>query len=395
MVVMPAVATTASPVLVAVPTPVRQARPGVVLRPVLAVPQLVVLVLATPVAVGLAVAGWTAALVGGRVPSSVADRLVAYLRFETRLVAYLLFLTDAYPPFSGTDLAYPVRLTARPAPLNRLAVAFRLLLAVPVVLTGALVAVGLVPVLLGVTILRAVDGETVSSTWHEVCAAAVRYQARTLGYLLLLTPEYPWGLLGDHGHDRTPPPPALVYPPPHEPSPPSPTEDPYWQIVLGDRAKNAVVLVLVVGIAVVMAANVVTAVSRYRHLRTTESAATSVGAAYAGLASSVVTYESRSRSCSATAVPFLCLDAAARTVSSAFASFVARVSTTAVPSAAVGPRALLVTDGRQAEADFTLIASSSSAVAYQAAVENVDVTDLLLRFDQDYQSLGFVLAPSG
>lgn len=56
------------------------------------------------------------------------DFAVGYLRYSTRLTAYLYYATDAYPPFSGReDDAYPVRVHVAPplAQYNRVKVFFR------------------------------------------------------------------------------------------------------------------------------------------------------------------------------------------------------------------------------------------------------------------------------
>ena len=53
------------------------------------------------------------------------------MRWYSRVGAYLLLLTDEYPPFVFGDAAYPVRLAVGSGKLNRLTVLFRLILAIP------------------------------------------------------------------------------------------------------------------------------------------------------------------------------------------------------------------------------------------------------------------------
>lgn len=214
----------AAPVLVAFGAPARQRRLTVVLRPLLALPQLVALVALAPVVGVVTVIGWFCALATGRLPRWAADRLVGWGRWQTRVAAYLLLLTDVYPPFSRDDAAYPVPVTARPDRLNRWSVAFRLLLGLPAMVVAATVLYGIATIVLVVSwFVVLVTGELPSSL-HQVFAATVRYQTRLTGYLTLVTSEYPWGLLGDPepGADG----------PDWLPAPPSPVDDPYWQMVL-------------------------------------------------------------------------------------------------------------------------------------------------------------------
>jgi hypothetical protein len=46
---------------------------------------------------------WFAVLFTGRYPRGMFDFVVGYLRWNQRLNAYLMFLTDAYPPFSNRE----------------------------------------------------------------------------------------------------------------------------------------------------------------------------------------------------------------------------------------------------------------------------------------------------
>ena len=146
MVVVPDVAPGPAPVLLVAAPPARQRRATVALRLVLAAPHLVLALVLVPVVVVLAVAGWAGAVVDGRLPAAVAGRLVGYLRWQTRLLAYLLLLTDLYPPFSAADCAYPVRLTAPVGRLSRPAVIFRLVLALPALVVVTTVTYGTVVV---------------------------------------------------------------------------------------------------------------------------------------------------------------------------------------------------------------------------------------------------------
>jgi hypothetical protein len=384
---MPVARPAAAPVLVAVDGPVQQRRTTVALRLVLALPHLLALLLVVPAVVVVAVVGWCGALVLGRLPRVAAEFLTGWLRWQTRLYAYLFLLTDVYPPFSLSDAPYPVRLTTQPGALNRWAVAFRLLLAVPATVVAATVTYGIAGVVLVVTWVIVLVNGRFPPNLHQVFAAFVRYEARLLGYLTMVTSQYPWGLLGDPETSA----PAADW----QPTPPSPVHDPYWQVVLTARAKNLVVFVLVVGVLSVVGVNIANAAARYDRFHTEEAAGSRVQAAYQALGTAVIGYESRTRSCAGTAQPLPCLTDAAQTVSRAFSVFVTRVAATSMPASAMPARGVLVSDGRRAQEDFAQLSDSSSAGRYQLVIESSNLARLLLRFDQDYETLGTRLSDLG
>src|SRR5262249_394123 len=111
---------------------------------------------------------------------------------------YYFLLTDRYPPFSMNDVAYPVSLSldGPPPKLNRFAVFFRLLLVVPANFLEAFFGAGLYVVMFVAWCIAPVIGR-VPRPVHLTLAAGLRSILRINAYLGLLTPEYPWGLLGD------------------------------------------------------------------------------------------------------------------------------------------------------------------------------------------------------
>jgi hypothetical protein len=374
--------------LVAVGPPERQRRPTVAARLVLALPHLVVLALLAPVAVVAAVVGWSGALATGRPPIFAADFLSGYLRSQTRVFAYLLLLTDDYPPFSRADADYPVRVTTSPAVLNRWSVAFRLVLVLPAVLVVVAVAYPMATVVLVVSWLVVLVGGRLPASLHGIYSAFLRYQARVSGYLALLTSEYPWGLLGDA--DTAGPAPGGL-----QPSPPSPVHDPYWRLVLTPRAKNLLVFVIVLGVASVSAVNIAHAVSRYHQITTDEQASVDVQNAYTSLSRAVVGYETETKACADSVDGLTCLTQAAQSVSDAFSVFDRHLTTTTMPAGATAARGVVVTDGTHAGQAFARLSASSSAGRYELVIETSDLPLLLTRFDQDYLALGTTLTDLG
>lgn len=184
-------------ILVAFAEPADQGRLTVLVRIILAIPHLVVLWVLGIAAEVVALICWFAALVTGRLPTGLAEFQVGYLRWATRVYAYLYLLTDVYPPFELADADYPVRVRAEPGLLNRLAVLFRIILVIPAWIVSAVLLYGLSFLVMLVTWLIVLIAGRMPRPLHEALAAAVRYQARVTGYFLMLTARYPGGLFGD------------------------------------------------------------------------------------------------------------------------------------------------------------------------------------------------------
>ena len=107
---------TPGPVLVAVAGPAAQRRVTVAFRLLLAVPHLIVLYVLGIAASVVVVIGWFGALATGRLPGFAADYLSGYLRWYGRTAAYLLLLTDEYPPFALDEGGGAVAGAAAPPP---------------------------------------------------------------------------------------------------------------------------------------------------------------------------------------------------------------------------------------------------------------------------------------
>jgi hypothetical protein len=187
------------PILLAVASPGPQPRFGVLFRLILAIPHLFLIVVLGIAAEVVAFLGWWGALFTARLPQFAVDYLSGYLRWATRVFAYLYLLTDAYPPFSFGDAPeFPVSV-AIPAPqrLNRAAVFFRFILLIPVeFLTGILV-YGAGTLMAFIAWLVTLVAGRLPSSFHLAYAALLRFQTRYYGYAFMLTPAYPGGLYGD------------------------------------------------------------------------------------------------------------------------------------------------------------------------------------------------------
>jgi Domain of unknown function (DUF4389) len=187
-----------APIQLAVAERTGQRRLTVLLRIVLLIPQWIALWALGIAAEVIAVIGWFGALFTGRLPQFAEAYLSGYLHWQVRVSAYQVLLTDAYPPFTLGDSDYPVRVAIPPAgPLNRLAVLFRLILAVPAAIVSGLLVWGGWTIILFIAWLIMLVTGTMPASLYQAYAAVLRYSTRYLGYLLMLTSEYPSEIFGD------------------------------------------------------------------------------------------------------------------------------------------------------------------------------------------------------
>jgi hypothetical protein len=192
----PPVPRTGDEILMAFAGPAPQRRVTVLFRLLLAIPQLIVLYVLSIVAELVAVVGWFAALFTGRLPAGLAGFLAGWLRWSARVGSYLALLTDRYPPFEMGDADYPVQVSAAPGRLNRLAVLFRIILAIPVWLLSGLLAFGGIVIGFVAWLIVLITG-TMPVPLYQAIAAITRYGIRYYGYFFLLSGTYPGGLFGD------------------------------------------------------------------------------------------------------------------------------------------------------------------------------------------------------
>ena len=179
--------------------PSPQNRATVAFRIILAIPQYIVLYILFIVTFFVAVIGWFGALFTGRLPRWAHEWISGVVRWDIRVYAYSLLLTDRYPPFSLDDQAYPARPILPPpgGELNRWAVFFRIILAVPAAVFANIVQYGLsIPLIIVMWVVILVRG-SMPPTLYVPYAALLRYVARLHSWFGMLTSVYPWGMLGD------------------------------------------------------------------------------------------------------------------------------------------------------------------------------------------------------
>jgi hypothetical protein len=235
------------PLLVSLPPRERQRRWTVLLRALLAVPLAVVVFLIGIATLVIVIIGWVAAVFMGRVPNFVRNLVTVYLRVGLRLQAYLMLMTDRFPPFDTEDVPdYPVHVAVPFATrMNRAAVFFRIFLVIPAGLLSAVLQSGYIVIAFFMWVVTLITG-WLPGPVHDAYRAILRYQTRLSAYTLLLVPTYPAELFGESG------PPAatsnVAAPPPDAIGAAVVPQAPAWNLLLGKGARRVLVLVIVLGV---------------------------------------------------------------------------------------------------------------------------------------------------
>jgi hypothetical protein len=349
--------------------PARQRRVTVLLRLLMAIPHFLVLyVLAIAVEV-VAVIAWFAGLFTGRLPAGLADFLTGWLRWSARVYAYVGLLTDEYPPFALADADYPVRLSAAPGGLNRLAVLFRLILAIPAWLMLVLTGYGAVVIGIVIWLIVLVTG-TMPAPLHQAVAAVVRYGARFYGYFFLMSGTYPGGLFGD----------------PAEPDPRA------WRLVLSTGAKRLVGLFIALGAVALVAYIIFTAnlVSRSADNATRVDAIHSISAAHIKLIRQLNVLAPQMSACQGQPGTLGCVTKLDQQAAADLGAFGGAVRSTPVPSSAAPAAARLVAVTGRVQSAFQQLGTASSVAQYQQ-IDSGMVGPRVAQFNAAYQNLGRAL----
>lgn len=137
---------------------------------------------------------WVAVIVLGRYPAGLYEFNSGVVRFSVRVSAWFYLQTDEWPPFSlSDDPNYPIRVNFAPAAesQSRLKAFFRLFLAIPVILV---VSYGVRPILAGLGLvawLTIVFRGYMPEMINNALTFVNGLDARVLGYIAILTDEYP------------------------------------------------------------------------------------------------------------------------------------------------------------------------------------------------------------
>lgn len=216
----------------------RRSRLTTFFRLVLVIPHLIVATFWGIAIFVVVVVAWFALLFTGRWPEGMYGFTGGFLRYYTRVHAYLFLLADPYPPFSGADHAsYPVRLNVGPAlaNYNRLKVLLRIFYIIPAYLIVYVMNVVVELAAFASWLVIVVTGKQPKGL-QDVIGLCVSYSARAYALFLLLTETYP-PFTDDHARQIGEPAPAAApiaaapealgttFAPPQTPTPPQPPTD--------------------------------------------------------------------------------------------------------------------------------------------------------------------------
>ena len=162
-------------------------------RLILAIPVAIVLYVYAIIAFIAIVIAWFAIVITGHYPKGLYDFVAGFLRFQTRVTAYAVLLSDPYPPFGGSeDPGYPVRMQFD-GPLehySRLKTLFRVILAIPIMVLRYVINLLLEIGAFAAWVVIVVTGKMPRGLF-DLMVLANSYTARSDAYIYLLTETYP------------------------------------------------------------------------------------------------------------------------------------------------------------------------------------------------------------
>jgi hypothetical protein len=381
-----------TPVLVTFPEPQTQSRITVLFRGILAIPHFVALVALGIAAQVVAFIGWWAALFTGELPAWAHEFLTGVTRWSTRVSAYCALLTDQYPPFSLADSDYPVQLSATRTPLNRLAVLFRLFLAIPAALVTVVASFGLGILSFFGWLITLFSGRMPVGL-HEAFTALVRLHARYVGYVFMITPEYPWQDL--YGDQAAPAGPAFLAGKKKETGP--------RRLVLSASGRTLVTVALIVGLVgyagdIALAAGGVFSTANSGGNTTAKSGGTITADTpaqrrasyqlltgdYRLLGAAISAYQGKIGACKQ---DFVCVNGLDNQLSQSFEIFSGGITGSHIPSSLSAEASALSTASTNVVADLGELAGAQSEAQFQSAEASSSLSNDLGKWQAAYSKL--------
>ena len=183
----------------------QRTRATTAVRLVLVLPQLVVLLLLKIAAGVQSIYVWCVLMRTNGTRQVRQDFIEDTVGYAARVLGYLSMLTDVYPPFALKAPDYPIGIAFEPGAISRPALLGRVLLIVPCALLSGCAflgsyLLGLVLWVTGILMGRSPEGI------YDAMLAINRYTVRMFAFALLVTPTFPYGLLGDKADSEDPSP---------------------------------------------------------------------------------------------------------------------------------------------------------------------------------------------
>jgi hypothetical protein len=191
------------PITLEVGDDLRRSRLTVFFRVLLAAPHFVWLALWGVASIPAAILNWFWLFFAGVSPAWLHRFLAGYVRYQLHVNAFVFLIGNPFPGFTGAEGRYPLDPhVAGPARMQPLSVIFRLPAAVPALILTAvygwlLLTAGVLGWFASLATGRMPQG------LRNAGALALRYAAQTYGYVLLVSPAYPYS---GPCHERRPQP---------------------------------------------------------------------------------------------------------------------------------------------------------------------------------------------
>ena len=164
----------------------------------LAIPHFIILYVLGIVAEVLAFVAWILGVITGKVPEGILGVIAMYIRYSTRVGAYISFLKEEYPPFTfstaftdpGDDPRVRIDFVPETEGRNRLTIFFRFLMVIPHIIV--LYVIGIAAFFVYVIGFFAVlfTGKWPTGLQNFV-VGLLRWNARLSAYMFLLTDKFP------------------------------------------------------------------------------------------------------------------------------------------------------------------------------------------------------------
>jgi hypothetical protein len=132
---------------------------------------------------------WIAIIFAGRFPDAFLGTCLKIFKWQQNVLAYMLLLTDKYPPFGPEPYDLRLEITS-PDRRNRLTTFFRLILVIPHAVVLGFLNIGLEFVTLIAWFAILFTGHYPAGM-YEFALGVARWAARVSAYLYLLVDEYP------------------------------------------------------------------------------------------------------------------------------------------------------------------------------------------------------------
>lgn len=173
------------------PYDLRRSRLTVFFRILLAVPHILWLVLWGIAVIVAVIVQWFVTLFRGTPASGLHRFISTYIRYRLHVLSFILLVANPFPGFTGAPGTYPLDLDVEgPQRQNRWKTGFRIPLAIPAVLVNSALSGALFAAAVLTWFYALVKG---SAPWglRNLSAYALRYDAQTNAYSLLVTDRYP------------------------------------------------------------------------------------------------------------------------------------------------------------------------------------------------------------